>query len=161
MTKQHNFLVYLKLISHFDLAHKVPVDGDISFIDLAADIGINHTALARILRLGIANHVFKEPRPGVVAHSAASKQIADDPRVASWVGGNVDEMWPAAEKVVDALKKWPQAAEPNQTVSEGAQSSGNNQITTPRVLRLQTRLISPSTPSSQKTPIGRGASELL
>ncbi|KAL1604756.1 hypothetical protein SLS60_004296 [Paraconiothyrium brasiliense] len=28
---------------------------------------------------------------------------------------NVDESWPAAGKVVDALKKWPQAAEPNET----------------------------------------------
>ena len=104
------------MISHFDLARKVPVDGDITFTDLAADIGIDHAALARVLRLGIAHRIFREPRPGVLAHSAASRQIVDDQRVASWVGANVDEMWPAAERVVDALKKWPQAAEPNQTV---------------------------------------------
>lgn len=104
------------MISHFDLAHKVPVDGGIRFTDLAADIGIDHAALTRVLRLGIANRIFAEPQHGVLAHSAASRQILDDPHVASWVGANVDEMWPAAEKVVDALKKWPQAAEPNQTV---------------------------------------------
>ncbi|CAO2648170.1 Nn.00g090920.m01.CDS01 [Neocucurbitaria sp. VM-36] len=112
---QHNMLVYLKLISHFDLAKKVPVDGEIAFKDLAANIGIDHAALARVLRLGIAYRIFREPRPGVIAHSAASRQISNDPRVASWVGANVDEMWPAALKVVDALVKWPQAAEPNQT----------------------------------------------
>jgi hypothetical protein len=92
------------------------VNGEISFLDLSAATGINDAALAKILRLGIVHRVFKEPRPGVVAHSAASRQIADDSRVASWVGANVDEMWPAAMKVVEALVKWPQAEEPNQTV---------------------------------------------
>lgn len=119
-------LVYLKLISRFDLANKVPVDGEITFTDLAATIGIDHAALARVLRLGIAYRVFKEPRPGVIAHSAASRQIADDPRVASWVGANVDEMWPAAERVVDALVKWPRAAEPNQTVRKCLQELYNS-----------------------------------
>ncbi|KAJ9367330.1 hypothetical protein DTO282F9_7368 [Paecilomyces variotii] len=93
----------------------VPTDGEITFTDLAAIIGIDRAALCSILRLGIAHRVFKEPRPGVIAHSAASRQIAEDARVASWVGANVDDMWPAAEKVVDALVKWPLAAEPNQT----------------------------------------------
>ena len=94
----------------------MPVDGEVSFADLAADVGIEHGALARVLRLGIAYRIFREPRPGVIAHSAASRQIADNSLVASWVGANVDEMWPAAEKVVDALTKWPEAAEANQTV---------------------------------------------
>ncbi|KAF2491084.1 putative O-methyltransferase [Lophium mytilinum] len=111
----HNILVYLKLVSRFDLANKLPVDGEITFRELAATIGIDCAALTRVLRLGIAYRIFKEPRPGVIAHSAASRQIADDPRVASWVGANVDDMWPAAERVVEALVKWPQAAEPNQT----------------------------------------------
>jgi hypothetical protein len=110
--------VYLQLISRFDLANKVPVEGEITFTDLAAIIGVDRAALCCILRLGIAYHIFKEPRPGVITHSAASRQIAENPRVASWVGANVDDMWPSAEKVVDALVKWPLAAEPNQTVSK-------------------------------------------
>lgn len=108
----------MKLISRFDLAAKVPVNGEITFIDLAASIGVDCTALTSVLRLGIAHRVFQEPRPGVIAHSAASRLIADDPRVASWVGANVDDMWPAAEKVIDALTRWPRATEPNQTVSQ-------------------------------------------
>ncbi|KAH8696533.1 putative O-methyltransferase [Talaromyces proteolyticus] len=110
----HNSLVYLKFISHFDLANKVPVDGEITFTELAASIGVDYGALTRILRLSIAHRIFKEPRPGVVAHSAASREIAEDTRVASWVGANVDDMWPAAGRVVDALIKWPLATEPNQ-----------------------------------------------
>ena len=95
----------------------MPIDDEVSFASLAADVGIEHGALARVLRLGIAYRIFREPRPGVIAHSAASRQIAEDPLIASWVSANVDEMWPAAEKVVDALIKWPEAGEANQTVS--------------------------------------------
>jgi hypothetical protein len=109
-------LLPLKLISRFDVANKVPLNGEISFSDLAATIEIDSAALTSILRLGIAHRIFKEPRPGMIAHSASSRQIAEDPRVASWVGANVDEMWPAAEKVVEALVRWPTASEPNQTV---------------------------------------------
>jgi hypothetical protein len=66
--------------------------------------------------VAIAHRVFLEPRPGFIAHSAASRLIANDTRVASWVGAGVDEMWPAALNIVPALEKWPEAAEPNQSV---------------------------------------------
>ena len=58
--------MYLQLISRFDLANKVPVEGEITFTDLAAIIGVDRAALCCILRLGIAYHIFKEPRPGVI-----------------------------------------------------------------------------------------------
>lgn len=106
----------LQFISRFDIANKVPVDGETTFAALAASTGVNHTALCSILRQGIAYRVFQEPRPGVIVHSSASRQIAEDPRIASWLASAVDELWPAAGKVVDALEKWPLATEPNQTV---------------------------------------------
>lgn len=117
-SSQHNVQVYLQLISRFEIASKVPVDGEVTFSRLAAAVGIDEGAMARILRLGIAFRIFREPRQGVIAHSAASRQIADDARVADWVGASSGDLWPAAEKVVDALARWPDAAEPNQTVSE-------------------------------------------
>ncbi|USP77674.1 hypothetical protein yc1106_04948 [Curvularia clavata] len=112
---QHNLLAHLKLISRYDIARKVPVGGEMTFKDLAASIGLNEGAVTRILRMGIAYRIFREPRPGVIAHSAASRQLADDTRAAGWVAANVDEMWPSAEKLVEALEKWPEASEPNQT----------------------------------------------
>ncbi|KID63532.1 O-methyltransferase, family 2, partial [Metarhizium hybridum] len=111
----HNQLVPLKLISQFDLANEIPANGEIPFGDLVAKIGVDCAALTRILRLGIAHRVFNEPRPGVITHSAVSKLIADDSSVADWLGANVDDMWPSAEKTVEALVKWPLATEPNQT----------------------------------------------
>ncbi|KJK96088.1 hypothetical protein H633G_00028 [Metarhizium anisopliae BRIP 53284] len=111
----HNQLVPLKLISQFDLANEVPANGEITFGDLAAKIGVDCAALTRILLLGISHRVFNEPRPGVITHSAVSKLIADDSRVADWLGANVDDMWQSAEKTVEALVKWPSATEPKQT----------------------------------------------
>lgn len=99
MLRKHNILLYLKLISRFDLAKNVPIDREISYADLAAGTGIHQSILCRILRLGIAYHVFREPAPGLIAHSAASRQIAEDPNMADWVGASVDDMWPSAEKV--------------------------------------------------------------
>jgi hypothetical protein len=58
----------------------------------------------------------------MIAHSASSRQIADDQAIADWVSSCVNDMWPAAEKVVDALAKWPLAEEPNQTVSKSSGS---------------------------------------
>ncbi|RYC54100.1 hypothetical protein CHU98_g12107 [Xylaria longipes] len=91
----HNQLLYLKLISCFDIAKKVPVDGEITYKDLAASV-------------------------------AASKLIADDQAMADWVSSCVNEMWPSAEKVVDALAKWPLAEEPNQTGFSIANNTTNS-----------------------------------
>ncbi|RYP15575.1 hypothetical protein DL765_005613 [Monosporascus sp. GIB2] len=44
--------------------------GEIAFADLAAMIGVDCAVLRRILRFAIAWRVMKEPRPGVVVHSA-------------------------------------------------------------------------------------------
>ncbi|RAQ98860.1 putative O-methyltransferase [Stemphylium lycopersici] len=111
----HNAMLYMHFISRFDIAHKVPVDGEITFKDLATKLGMDSAAVTNVLRLGIAFRVFKEPRPGVIAHSAASRQLAENALIADWVAVTSGELWPAAQNVVDALAKWPKAAEPNQT----------------------------------------------
>ena len=103
-------------INRFNLAKRVPLNGEITFADLAASVGVACAALTSILRLAIANRVFKEPRPGFIAHSAVSRLIAEDGRVADWIGAAVGDIWPAGGRLVDALEKWPLADEPNQTV---------------------------------------------
>lgn len=94
------------------------MSGETTYEDLAATIGVDCTAASRIARPGIANRIFREPRPSVIAHSAASRQIAKDSGIADWVGANVDDMWLSAQIVVDSLARWPLADEPTQTVSD-------------------------------------------
>ena len=63
----------------------------------------------------MTNHIFCEPSPGVVAHTAGSKVLAEDVAMNDWVGFCVDDMWPAASKTVGALELNPSASEPTQT----------------------------------------------
>lgn len=43
---------------------------------------------------------------GKIAHSSASRLMAEDERMEAWVGAGIHEMEPAAGRVVDGLKKW-------------------------------------------------------
>lgn len=65
--------MYMGLIYRFDLARKVPIDGETTFADLTDNVGVDCAALTSVLRLGIAHRVFKEPCLGVIAHSATSR----------------------------------------------------------------------------------------
>ncbi|KAI1433890.1 putative O-methyltransferase [Xylaria sp. CBS 124048] len=123
---RHNQLVHLSLIYRFGIAKLVPIDGELSFGDLASKIGVDEGAVIRILRMGIAHRVFQEQRPGYISHSAASRMLVDDTSMTDWIGYEVEEMWPAAEKMVDALIKWPLAEELNQTGYSLAQNTNDS-----------------------------------
>ncbi|KAF7508286.1 hypothetical protein GJ744_009431 [Endocarpon pusillum] len=58
--------------------------------------------------------IFREPREGVVAHTAASRVLAETPLLQQWVGQTCEDMWPAATRVVDAMARWPGSEEPNE-----------------------------------------------
>ena len=65
----------------------------------------------------MTKHIFQEPRPGVVAHTALSRLLAEDARLLQWVGANTEEMWPACVRAVDAMVRYPGSEEPNETVT--------------------------------------------
>ena len=58
--------------------------------------------------------IFQEPTKGVIAHTAASKALAQVDMLPETVGFVTQEMWPAAARVVDAIQKWPGSGEPNE-----------------------------------------------
>jgi len=70
-----------------------------------------------MLRHAMTSHIFQEPQEGIVAHTAASKVLSEFPLMSQWVGMVCEEMWPAATKLVDAMTRWPNSEEPNETVS--------------------------------------------
>ncbi len=59
--------------------------------------------------------IFVEVSPGVVAHTAGSKVLAEDGAMDDWVGFCVDDMWPAASRTISALERYPSASETTQT----------------------------------------------
>lgn len=46
------------------------------------------------MRHAMTNRIFQEVEPGVVAHTAASKMLAEDQSMIDWVGLGVEEFWP-------------------------------------------------------------------
>lgn len=86
-----------------------------SFTDLAKQCGVNAVDLRRVLRYAMCHHrLFCEPREGFVAHTLASRRLAEEPLLGDglWLLG--DLTYAAMPKTVDALEKW-QDQEPSHT----------------------------------------------
>lgn len=90
----------LQAISRFDIASKFPIHEEISYEQLAERCGILQHDLKRCLRYAMTFHrVFREPRKGFVAHTAASRLLAEDPGTRGSVSLRCDECWPACARV--------------------------------------------------------------
>jgi hypothetical protein len=54
----------------------------------------------RLLRHGTTtDHLFRETKPGVVAHTALTQLLAEDELLHNYVTTTLNEMWPAAAMV--------------------------------------------------------------
>lgn len=85
-----------------------------TYTEIAAKYGLKERMTRRLIRTAIAYGVFQELQPGIVTHSGASKLLATNPKLQSWVVSAADIMVPAESRVVDAMQKWPGSQEPNQ-----------------------------------------------
>jgi hypothetical protein len=92
----------------------VPVEGAVSYADIAAATGLDETNAKRIIRHAMTNRIFTEPRAGYVAHTAASRVLRDDHAMVDWVGVCSSEFYQAAGKTVEALQKFPNSQEANE-----------------------------------------------
>ncbi|GKT62234.1 O-methyltransferase [Colletotrichum tofieldiae] len=99
----------LQLVNHFGLAKLVPIDGTITLTELQPKTTLDPVNLARILRHVMTNRIFREPSPGVIAHTAASRLLAEDQALQDWVGYNLEDNFPASAHVLQALKTHPEA----------------------------------------------------
>lgn len=104
----------MQAIVRFGLTNFPDGKEEVTFSELAAACGLNESEVRRLLRHAMAFHIFIEPRKGYVAHTAASKRLAH-PLMKAWISFATEELWPSATKAVDALQKWPDAQEPNET----------------------------------------------
>lgn len=97
------------MINNYGLANLVPLTHPIALADLAKLTPLDPVNLARVLRAAMTNHVFREPSPGTVAHTASSRLLAADPELAAWVGFNTEDIFPSAARVLPALRAHPEA----------------------------------------------------
>ncbi|POS83989.1 hypothetical protein EPUL_004643 [Erysiphe pulchra] len=92
-----------------------PIYETASFAQISKRVGLSELNVRRFLRHAMTNRIFKEIKPGVVAHTAASRILAENSKMDDWVGFCVEEMWQAAAMTISALKLNPQADDPKQT----------------------------------------------
>ncbi|KAF2163672.1 hypothetical protein M409DRAFT_68278 [Zasmidium cellare ATCC 36951] len=105
---------------HLDIPHKVPLDDPegITYQELCAklDIPVNEYALTRILRAAVVHRIFKEPSPGRIAHSAASRLLATDALLFDWLGAAIDVMAPK-QYIGQAITQFPALDEANRSAA--------------------------------------------
>ena len=73
------------------VAKAFPIDSTSTFAEIARAVNVDETNVRRLIRHAMTNRVFKEVSPGVVAHTAASRVLAEDKLMDSWVGCKQDE----------------------------------------------------------------------
>ena len=82
------------------MARKVPLGGEITFVELAEACGLYEPDLRRIVRFAISHHhVFREPRKGVLTHSAASRRLAVEQEARDGLGLMFDDSWHSFARV--------------------------------------------------------------
>ncbi|PWY81695.1 putative O-methyltransferase [Aspergillus sclerotioniger CBS 115572] len=109
-------IISLQAISKYDIATKVPVHGQISFADLAQKCGLSEVNVRRFLRYAMFFHkVFCEPRQGYVAHTAASRFLAENKVIQDVLSHYADEAGPSFALTLRAIEEFNGQEEPNQT----------------------------------------------
>ncbi|KAH9909710.1 putative O-methyltransferase [Xylariomycetidae sp. FL2044] len=105
----------LQIISRHDIARKVPLEGTVSFAELAQATDLRTSDIKRILRFAMSFHrLFVEPREGFVAHSAGSRKLATDDIVRAGLAQTFDEFYGSFARTADALDRF-KDREPNHT----------------------------------------------
>ncbi|TVY82611.1 O-methyltransferase gsfB [Lachnellula suecica] len=110
-----NVLVSLQAIHRYKIASSFALDEEVSFAVVAERCNINEEDARQLIRVAVANHIFHEPRKGIVTHSAISKLIAQNPLLNQWIGLSCEDMMPVSFRTLDAMTRWPGSQEPHET----------------------------------------------
>ena len=94
---QHNHLISLHAINRFGIAKSFEFEA--TYDEIARSCGLDEFDIRRLLRTAMTYHIFHETRPGVVAHTAASKFLAVAPGMEDSIALITEENWTSATKV--------------------------------------------------------------
>lgn len=86
-------------IAKFDLAKHLAPREEASYEQMSERSGLSLPDTKRLLRLAMCYRMFREVRPGVVGHTAASVLFNRDPNMVDWIGAASEELWPSAMQV--------------------------------------------------------------
>ncbi|KAF2848078.1 S-adenosyl-L-methionine-dependent methyltransferase [Plenodomus tracheiphilus IPT5] len=108
LSSRSHELSVIHAIYALDMASKVPVDGEVSFAEIAKAVGIDEDRVTRIIRLAVTSGVFQEARPGFVSHTGMSSVLATNQGASDIFGMALEDEIGAIGHFVNALKKYPE-----------------------------------------------------
>lgn len=122
-------MLSLKAVSHWDIAKQVPLDGNISYVDLSIKCGLELTALRRLLRHAMTNSIFSEPTRDHIAHNSMSRILLEDPKTAAWIDLQTETILLGGANQCEALDLWPGSESKRETgVSIGFHNPGQTSL---------------------------------
>jgi hypothetical protein len=104
-----------RVIYHFRVAQRVPLETSISFTDLAKACNVEGNLLTRLLRHAMVLHFFHEPKKGYIAHTIDSRRLAIEADLFDAVGCLLEDMGVGSQTITKAMEKWPGSDERNHT----------------------------------------------
>ncbi|KAF2843686.1 S-adenosyl-L-methionine-dependent methyltransferase [Patellaria atrata CBS 101060] len=105
-TTEYVGITALRWIYHFRIFEHVPLDGVVSYKELAKLAGQDERTLKRIVRRAILNRFFIEPRPGYIAHTSSTALLLKDSDVRDMVGLMIEEGFDSSTRYSEAYEKW-------------------------------------------------------
>jgi hypothetical protein len=109
-------LAIIDSLARYKIPEMIPAGGRMSFEEIGQKTGLETNVIRRFLRSAMAMHILEEPEPGMVAHTSISKFLVN-PAINGWAEFEGRDTWPASTRIVDALQKWPNSQQPNETAS--------------------------------------------
>jgi SAM-dependent methyltransferase len=107
-------LISIDALCRNKIPEMIPAGGQMSYEEISKKSGLSLSMTRRLIRHSMAMHILREPEPGMVAHTKISKFLTI-PSINAWIRLGGADAWPASAKTVDAMEKWPDSEEPNET----------------------------------------------
>ncbi|KAI1384552.1 S-adenosyl-L-methionine-dependent methyltransferase [Hypoxylon trugodes] len=99
----------LGALLEFNIPGLIPLDGTATIAELALKSSLSEDKLTRFIRYATTNFIFREPSPGVVAHTAISAAMVRDPKFCAFLLFVTVNCANAEISIPAACKKWPQS----------------------------------------------------
>ncbi|KAL2054933.1 hypothetical protein ABVK25_004755 [Lepraria finkii] len=105
----------LQVIYRFKLAQAVPLDGGATYAQIAEKTGLSEHRVSSVIRQAMTNQIFHEDSLNHVVHTAISAILVKDPAMWDWVGYFVEEAYPSSARWTEAMLRYPNSQEPNES----------------------------------------------
>ncbi|EFX00259.1 O-methyltransferase [Grosmannia clavigera kw1407] len=101
----YQYMEALRWLNYFHIFELVPLEGNISYAELAGKAAVSELRLKSIARMAMTNHLFVEPVPGFLAHSATSAALTVDQQLVDQREWQGRVLAPTIASMVTAHKK--------------------------------------------------------